>query len=204
MKRMGAMLWVASVWLIAATPLNAGDLPAKPRAMALLIIDVQEFYFPGGKMPLVEPEAAAAHARELLDWFRQREWTVVHVRHRVQSGGEIHPELAPVAGEKVIEKDEVNAFVGTDLLSFLKSREVEQLVVCGMQTHMCVEAATCAAHDLDFSCIVVSDACATRDLTFHGRVVKARDVHDATLATLSGTYARVVDTAGFLANPEGK
>jgi nicotinamidase-related amidase len=67
-----------------------------------------------------------------------------------------------------------------------------------MQTHMCVEGATRAAHDLGYDCIVVGDACATRDLEFGERMVPAADVHAATLATLDGIYAEVVDTKVLL------
>jgi nicotinamidase-related amidase len=63
---------------------------------------------------------------------------------------------------------------------------------------MCVEAAVRAAHDLGFECILVEDACATRDVTYGDRTVKAADVHDSTLATLNRTYANVVDTKTFL------
>ena len=67
-----------------------------------------------------------------------------------------------------------------------------------MQTHMCLEAATRSAHDLGFECVVIGDACATRDLKYGDRTVPAADVHASTLATLDGTYAKVVDTEIFL------
>jgi nicotinamidase-related amidase len=67
-----------------------------------------------------------------------------------------------------------------------------------MQTHMCLEAAARAAHDLGFEVTVIGDACATRDLRYGDRTVPAADVHASTLATLDRTYARVVDTETFL------
>jgi len=67
-----------------------------------------------------------------------------------------------------------------------------------MQTHMCLEAATRAAADLGFECVVIGDACATRDLEFGDHTVAAADVHASTLATLDRTYAKVVDTETFL------
>jgi nicotinamidase-related amidase len=57
-----------------------------------------------------------------------------------------------------------------------------------------VEAAVRAAHDYGFTCIVVSDACATKALQYEEHIISAKNVHYSTLSTLQGTYARVVTT----------
>jgi nicotinamidase-related amidase len=62
---------------------------------------------------------------------------------------------------------------------------------------MCVEAATRAAADLGYSCILVHDACATKDLKFGDKLIKASDVHFSTLSTLR-SYAKVVAVEEFL------
>lgn len=165
---------------------------------SLLIIDVQQFYFPDGFMPLKNPEVASRNCKKLLEKFRGDGKLVVHVGHKSSKQAAFHPDVAPLQGEKVFMKDDVSAFNGTGLLPFLREEGVERLVVCGMMTHMCVEAAVRAAHDLGFECVLVSDACATRDLTYGGRTVTAKDVHAATLATVDRSYARVVDTKTLL------
>jgi len=81
---------------------------------------------------------------------------------------------------------------------YLKSRDIKTLVICGMQTHMCVEAATRAGSDLGFKCILIHDACATRDLKFNDKIIKAEDVHYSTLSALKN-YASVVSADEFLA-----
>jgi nicotinamidase-related amidase len=164
---------------------------------ALLLIDIQDFYFPGGKLPLVEPEKAAQNAAKLLDWFRKENLPVIHVRHNSEPGGKINYIVKPLPNEKILSKDAVNCFVGTNLLDFLKSNMIDTLVICGMQTHMCVEAATRAASDYGFKCILIHDACATRDLKYGDRLIKAEDVHYSTLATLKN-YATVESTSEFL------
>lgn len=176
----------------------AAPVSAENPTTALLIIDIQDFYFPGGKSPLVDPEAAAENAAKVLAAFRAEGSPVVHVRHEFEPGGSIHASVAPIEGEKVFTKTEVSCFNGTEVLAYLKETGVENLVIVGMQTHMCLEAATRAAHDLGFECTVVADACATRDLKYGDRTVPAADVHASTLATLNRTYAKVVDTEGFL------
>ncbi|MFH1756260.1 MAG: cysteine hydrolase family protein [Candidatus Latescibacterota bacterium] len=164
----------------------------------LLVIDVQEFYFPGGAMPLADPEAAALNCRRLLDKFRSENKRIVHVGHKIKTPSAFHPQVIPQCEEKIIMKSEINAFNGTELLAYLQEHDVKRLVICGMQTHMCVEAAVRAAYDLGFECVLVSDACATRDLTYAGTTIDAGGVHHCTLSSLSGTYAKVVDTDTFL------
>jgi nicotinamidase-related amidase len=173
--------------------------PAADKVMALLIIDIQDFYFPGGAMPLVGPEAASVNAARILEKFRTEGRLVVHVGHNAKDKMGFHEAVAPISGEKIFYKDEVSAFNGTDLLSYLKEQKVQRLVIVGMQTHMCVEAAVRAAYDLGFECVLVGDACATRNLKYKDREVSAECVQDATLSALDRTYATVVDTETFLA-----
>jgi nicotinamidase-related amidase len=172
-------------------------ISAQTGKKALLIIDIQDFYFPGGRSALVEPEKAAANAALLLDIFRKNKLPVVHVRHNSEPGGKINDMVKPLPGEKVVSKDAVNCFVGTDLLEYLKTYKIDTLVICGMQTHMCVEAATRAASDYGFKCILIHDACATRDLRFNDKIIKAEDVHYSTLSTLKN-YSQVLSTKEYI------
>lgn len=165
---------------------------------ALLLIDIQEFYFPGGRVQLENPELAGMNAGLLLEQFRKEGLPVYHVRHNFEPGGNIHAYVKPIPGEKVISKDQVNAFLDTDLLESLQADSVKQIVFCGMQTHMCVEAAVRAAHDFGFRCILVEDACTTRALQYDEHIISAKSVHFSTLQTLQGTYAEVVTTSEFL------
>lgn len=196
------VLIVALALLVCCATITTLAGETAPTRAALVIIDVQEFYYPGGFAPLVEPEAASANAAKILAAFRSAEDLVIHVQHKASQGFDIHEHVAPIDGEKIFVKTEVSCFNGTDMLEYLKEHKVSQLVMTGMQTHMCVEAATRAAHDLGFEVTVVGDACATRDLEHDGVKVSAKDVHASTLATLSRTYARVVTTEEWLGERE--
>ena len=160
---------------------------------ALLIIDEQEFYFPGGMVPLVDPEAASEKTAVVLKLFREQNLPVIHIQHA--GGTPIHKNVAPQPGEKVITKREANGFNGTDLLSFLMSLKIRRIVICGMQTQMCVEATTRAAYDFGFKCIVVEDACTTRNLKYGRRTFFANDVQACALTIMNGYYAKVVQSA---------
>lgn len=172
-------------------------IAAQNSKTALLIIDIQDFYFPGGRSELVAPEKAALNAAKLLDKFRKEHKLIIHVRHNSEPGGKINEIVKPLPDEKIFSKNAVNCFVGTDLLNYLKSNSIDSLVICGMQTHMCVEAAIRAASDYGFKCILVHDACATKDLQYGDRIIKSEDVHYSTLATLKN-YAKVESTEEFL------
>lgn len=174
----------------------------------LLVIDIQNDYFPGGAAPLVEPERAAAAARVVLDAFRAAGEPVQHVRHvwddaeatfmRPGTAGiEIHPLLAPLPGEDVLDKNYPNAFRETGLERSLRDRGIDELVVVGMMTSMCVDATVRAAADLGFGVQVVADACAAPDLEFGGRTVAGADVHAAFLAALDDSYADVTTSAEY-------
>lgn len=165
---------------------------------ALLLIDIQEFYFPGGRMQLENPEQAGMNAGLVLEQFRKKAYPVYHVRHNFEPGGRIHQYVAPMKGEKVFSKDQVNAFLDTGLLESLRADSIEALILCGMQTHMCLEAAVRAAHDLGFKCTVVQDACATRALQYEDLIIPAKNVHFSTIQTLQGSYAKVISTEELL------
>jgi len=212
----GILAWLvasASVASAAQPPAQTTEAKVTGSATALLVIDIQEFYFEGGRLALVGPIPASEQARKLLDRFRAKKWPVIHVQHLPKEQAKpspdsgdpqyrIHANVLPLPGETVIGKHYANSFRDTGLLGVLRKAGVGKLVICGMQTHMCVEAATRAAADLGFEVTVVHDACATRALSFNGAEVPAAQVHAAVLAALSGSYAKVVSTAELLATTE--
>jgi len=161
---------------------------------ALLVIDVQNFYFPGGRSELVEPEKAAEMAALAIREARATGNPVIFIKHKSAAGMEINELVSPQPGEKIFVKEEVNSFLGTGLRDYLDSLPVDTLVICGMQTQMCVEAAARAANDYGYGVIVLHDACATRNLRFGDREVAAADVHASTLATLK-SYGAVMSVA---------
>lgn len=176
---------------------------------ALILIDIQNDYFAGGANPLAEPDAAAARAAQLLQAFRAAGQPVVHIRHLSRRpgstffipgthGAEIHAAVAPRAGEPVVEKHFPSGFRDTALRAELARLGARRLLIIGMMTHMCVDTTVRAAFDLGYDCGVAHDACATRDLDFGGRSVKAQDVQAAYMAALASPFAAVKATADWL------
>lgn len=180
-------------------------------ATALVLVDFQNDYFDGGAFTLVGTAQAAEKARKILDRFRTNKETIVHIRHHAgeedasffipeTSGAEIHTTVAPVEGEAVVTKSNINGFLGTDLKAILDAQGVTNLVVVGAMSHMCIDALARVASDLGYAVTVVHDAVATRDLEFAGRTVAAADVHASFMAALAFAYANVVSTEDVLNN----
>jgi len=178
-------------------------------SVGLIVIDIQNDYFPGGKMELEGSEQAGQVAGRLLGFFRERRLPVFHIQHIAvrpeatfflpnSEGVEIHQSVKPLNGEIVIQKHFPNSFRETGLLQHLQRDNIQQLVVVGMMTHMCVDATTRAATDYGYECLIAHDACATRSLKFGDRVVSALDVHTSFLAPLNGTYGKVMSADEIL------
>ncbi len=176
---------------------------------AVVLIDVQNDYFAGGRWPLQGMDLAADNAAAVLAAARAAGDLVVHVRHEFPSaeapfftpnseGAKIHAKVRALEGESVVLKHHVNSFRETDLKAILDKHGVEEVVICGAMSHMCVDAGTRAASDLGYRCVVVHDACATRDQEFNGTVVSAADVHAAFMAALGFGYAKLASTAEYL------
>lgn len=177
---------------------------------ALILIDIQNDYFPGGKWSLHEMDATAANAARVLAAARAAGDTVVHVRHEFESmdapfftpgssGAHIHDQVEPRAGESVVLKHKVNAFLGTDLKALLDKAGVQEVTLVGAMSHMCIDAAARASADFGYATTVVHDACATRDQEFQGKQVPAAQVQAAYMAALAFAYATVVSTEQYLA-----
>ncbi|HEY3068320.1 MAG TPA: cysteine hydrolase family protein [Methylomirabilota bacterium] len=172
--------------------------------VALVIIDVQQEYFaPGGRLPLPQGPDAVKQIVRTLDWARDRRVPVFHIVHesrRPQAaifapgspGLAMHPDVKPAAGEPIIQKHLPGAFTGTSLEDELKKRGVEQVVVAGFMTQMCVDTTTRQAAHLGYKVTVLSDATAAMDVKDpDGRVIPADAVHRTHLGSLNGFLAEI-------------
>lgn len=176
---------------------------------ALVLIDIQKDYFPGGRMELSGMEEAAANALLALDAFRDAGREVIHIRHETlrpgatffipgTEGAEFHPRFRPHPGETEVLKHYPNSFRETGLDGILRSKGISRLVVVGAMTSMCVDATARAAFDLGYEVELLHDACAARALPFGGETIPAEHVHGAFLAALGAVYGKVVSTDEFL------
>ncbi|ABS20653.1 cysteine hydrolase family protein [Bacillus cytotoxicus] len=176
---------------------------------ALLLVDIQNDYFPNGKMELRNAVEASEYARQLLQYFRQTNQPIFHIQHVSfgdhatfflpnTEGVHIHESVRPLQNETVILKHYPNSFRETNLLQKLQKLKIERIIICGMMTHMCIDATVRAAFDFGFHCTVIHDACATKDLLFKNATIPAVYIHNTILASLNEGYADVISTEEFL------
>lgn len=176
---------------------------------ALLIIDVQNDYFAGGRSELYNPGAALENIEKLLCRFRSENMPVIYVQHiNVREGATfflpgtndvlIHETIAPQTGDHVVVKHTPNSLFETNLLNIMQMNAVHELVICGMMSHMCVDTTTRACRDFGIPVTLIDDACATKNLSWDGQIIPAAVVHRVFMAALNGMFATVMKTDEFL------
>ncbi|HEY0287477.1 MAG TPA: cysteine hydrolase family protein [Pseudomonas sp.] len=176
---------------------------------ALIVVDIQNDYFPTGKWPLVGIDAAADNAARIIQATRDAGDLVVHIRHEFtrndapfflpnSEGAKLHPKVINRTDEPVVLKHFINSFRETELKAILDQHDIDELLIVGAMSHMCIDGITRAAVDFGYKATVIHDACASRDLEFNGITVPAAQVHAAFMAALGFGYATVVSTAAYL------
>ena len=154
-------------------------------------------------------EEAAKNAAEILKAFRTAKNPIYFIRHQSTrpdatflipgtDGVDIYPGVSPLPGEIIIEKNFPNSFFRTGLLSALKESDITDLVICGAMSHMCIDTTVRAAKDHSFKCILIADACATRNLKFGDEILPAHTVHASFMAALDGMFAAVMTADEYL------
>lgn len=169
---------------------------------ALVLVDIQQDYFPNGRMEVGGAVEASLVAKKLLDYFRENNLPIVHIQHIAARPGatfllpntegiNFHESVKPLPDEAVIKKHFPNGFRDTELEKYLLAKGIRDLVVCGMMSHMCIDATTRAAFDMGYTCMVAHDACATRNMVFNGLDIPAKHVHGSYMAALGAVFAKV-------------
>ncbi len=172
---------------------------------ALILVDVQNDYFKGGRNELVNPEQSVAQAERALTLFREKDLPIIYIQHiNLQEGAtfflpnsdgiKIHEQIYPLAKEKIITKHFTDSFFKTELHEYLKALDIKRLVICGMMSHMCIDTTVRMAKQLGYEVLLLADACTTKDLSWKDTLIPAEIVHQTFMASLQGTFAKVIDT----------
>jgi nicotinamidase-related amidase len=190
-------------WLERIRPRNEHEMKLNPAASALLVIDMQR-YFLNAESPTFTPGGPAIipNLKRLIAAFRDAGRPVIFTRHvhhpddldvgimgwwwkgKCLEGSpesEVHPELAPLPGEKVVLKHRYSSFYNTDLETVLRCLKVEDLVVAGIMTNLCCESTVRDAYYRDYRVFVPADGTGSVD----------EDMHVASLLNLAFGFAFV-------------
>lgn len=176
---------------------------------ALVLLEMQNDYFPNGRVPLEKSVEASEKAQTVLQAYRGKKFPIIHVQHisthpdatyflPCTKGAEFYANVTPHKNETIIKKHYPNSFKDTGLLNYLIKNQINHLVICGMTTQTTIDATVRAAYDLGFSCTVLHDACAARQVEFNNVAISAHDVHYAFLASLQPMYANILSCEDLL------
>lgn len=106
---------------------------------------------------------------------------------RGEPGHDIVEALYPVEGEPIIDKPGKGAFYQTDLQLLLQNRGIENLIVCGVTTEVCVNTTVREANDRGYRCVVLADCCASYFPEFHEMGLKMIKAQGGIFGWVSGS-----------------
>ncbi len=163
-----------------------GAVLAAARSMGMLVIHTRE-----GHLPDLSDAPAAKIARGAPSLRIGDPGPMGRILVRGEAGHDIIPALYPRAGEIVIDKPGKGAFYATALGDVLKKHGVENLLVCGVTTEVCVNTTVREANDRGYRCVVISDGCASYFPEFHEMGLKM-------IKAQGGIFGWVADSAAVL------
>ncbi|MBU8911726.1 MAG: cysteine hydrolase [Desulfobacterales bacterium] len=174
---------------------------------ALIVIDLQNDYFVGGNMELVNIDTTLKKANKLIQYARKQRYKIFIIQHFAKEGAsffapktegvEINKDLDIQSGT-IISKNYPNSFRETKLHEELQANNIDSIIVCGAMSHMCIDTTVRAGFDLGYKIELVNDACATKDLQFKDEIIKAKDVHNSFMSALGSAFCEVKDTNEIL------
>ena len=198
-------------WLQRIAHVNRHELELNVDASALMVVDMQQFFLdPESPTYTCGAGAILPNVTRLVNAFRLANRPVIFTRHvhhpsRIDAGimawwwqgmclegspeSEIHPDIAPLAHEKVIYKHRYSAFYNTDLETILRCQKIEDLVITGVMTNMCCESTTRDAYYRDYRVFFLADGTGT----------VSQDMHLASLLNLAYGFAFITTTESILA-----
>jgi nicotinamidase-related amidase len=202
-------------WLERIRPFNQHEMRLNVAASVLLVVDMQRFFLDAASPTFTcGGVAVLPTVKRLLAAFRRASRPVIftqHVHHPgdLDSGimgwwwegkclegspeSEVHPDLAPRPGEKVVVKHRYSAFYNTDLETVLRCLKVEDVVVSGIMTNMCCESTARDAYYRDCRVFFLADGTGSIN----------EEMHLASLLNLAFGFAYVTTSDAIMAQLTG-
>ncbi|MBD3369444.1 isochorismatase family protein [Candidatus Fermentibacteria bacterium] len=199
----------AREWLEGIRPFNQHEMRLNSERSALLVVDMQKFFLDEASPTFTcGGLAVLPNVKLLLKAFRRANRPVIFTRHvhhpdDLDSGimgwwwegkciegspeSEIHPELSPLPGEKVVLKHRYSAFYNTDLETVLRCLKVEDIVVCGIMTNICCESTARDAYYRDYRVFLPADGTGSIN----------EEMHTASLLNLAFSCAYVTSSVSI-------
>jgi nicotinamidase-related amidase len=163
------------------------NIKEQPMGKALLVIDVQNDYFPGGKFPLWNTETTLTNIEAAIKAAQAKGIAVVLIQHVADpgkgiapffnegtDGAKIHPRILAAAPDApIVIKHYADSFVSTNLEEVLSQLGVTELLVCGMMTQNCVTHTAISKSAEKYTVTILPDCCTTVDVMIHNIALNA-------------------------------
>ena len=154
---------------------------------ALLLIDLQNDYFPGGKFPLWNTDVTLSHIEQAIRAAQVKGIPIIHIQHIANSemgiapffnkgtdGAKIHPRILEAAPDApVVVKEFADSFVKTELEKTLSELGVTELLLCGMMTQNCVTHTAISKSAEKYKVCILPDCCTTMNEMIHNIALHA-------------------------------
>ncbi|MFX4262309.1 cysteine hydrolase family protein [Pelotomaculum propionicicum] len=175
---------------------------------ALLVIDVQNEYF-SGKLPVTYPPGSLERIVKVIEAARSKQIPLVFIQHSAlqkdaaafkkgSAEWKLHPEIAAIPCEHLVEKTLPGSFTGTDLESWLRERGIDTVVITGYMTQMCCDTTARQAFHLGLSVEFLSDATGTLQISNEAGTSAAEELHRAILVTQAARFSKVLTTEQWI------
>lgn len=194
----------AREWLERIRPYNQHEMQLNVAASALIVIDMQRFFLEAASPTFTcGGVAILPTVKRVIDAYRQANRPVIFTQHVHHPGdldcgimgwwwrgkclegspeSEVHADLAPMSGEKVVSKHRYSAFYNTDLETVLRCLKVEDVVVTGIMTNICCESTARDAYYRDYRVFFLADGTGSIN----------EEMHLASLLNLAFGFAYVI------------
>ena len=204
------MVTKTQYWLEKVFPYNTHKMEIEPDKCALMVVDMQHFFLePNSPTYTIGGPAILPNAKRLLNAFRQADRPVIFTRHvhhpadldvgimgwwwegkciEGSPESEIVPDLEPLPNEKVVLKHRYSAFYNTDLETVLRCLKIQDIVISGVMTNMCVESTARDAYFRDYRVWIPADGTGSIN----------EEMHLASLMNLALGFAQVTTTESIL------
>ena len=204
------MITKTQSWLEKVSPYNTHEMEIEPGKCALMVVDMQHFFLePNSPTYTIGGPAILPNAKRLLNAFRQADRPVIFTRHvhhpadldvgimgwwwegkciEGSPESEIVPDLEPLPNEKVVLKHRYSAFYNTDLETVLRCLKIQDIVISGVMTNMCVESTARDAYFRDYRVWIPADGTGSIN----------EEMHLASLMNLALGFAQVTTTESIL------
>ncbi|WP_028593433.1 isochorismatase family protein [Paenibacillus assamensis] len=167
---------------------------------ALIVIDMQEIFFNYPQNHLLHNEQVVEHINELIKQARDKQIQIIFIQHTSQDdqhlmseGKEdwkLHKNLLISSDDKIIQKSKFDSFYQTELLDYLKSNKMEQLIFAGAQTEFCLDTTIRAALSLGYQHNLLFKGTHS---TINGAALQAGDIINHHEATWNNRFLTVMD-----------